>query len=327
MIKYIKNNYKFILILITLVTLFSIRFPYYIDAPGGISNMQEKIEIEGFENKGTFNIAYIREYRATIPTLLISLFNKNWDVIKQEEILLENEGVSDYNTRDKLFMDESISNAIYVAFTKASKNIKILNSNSVVVYIDKNSDTDLKVGDIILAIDEIQINSKEDITKIIENSDIGDKLSIKVENNNKEYIRYSKIIELESEKRLGILLVTLNEYETKPAIKVNIDENESGSSGGLIAALTIYNNLVEEDITKGLTIVGTGTIDINGNVGSIGGVSYKLKSAEASGADLFLVPNGENYEEAIKIKKEKNYKIDIIGVNSFDDALEYLERM
>ena len=45
-------------------------------------------------------------------------------------------------------------------------------------------------------------------------------------------------------------------------------------------ALEIYNELIEEDLTKGYTIAGTGTLDINGDVGSISGIKYKLKSAE-----------------------------------------------
>lgn len=323
--KYIKQNYKFIVVLISIVLLMSIRFPYYIDAPGGISDMNNKIEIDGYESKGSFNVAYVKEYRATIPTLIISLFNKHWDIIKEKEVLLENESTEDYNTRDKLFMDEAISNAIYVAYTYANKNIEILNNNSTVIYIDKLSNTNLKVGDSILEIENIKINNKEDIATIIEDYNIGVKLNIKVKNNNKEYNRYAKVIELEGEKKLGLLLVTLNEYDLDPNIKINLDDNESGSSAGLIAALTIYNNLVKEDITKGLKIVGTGTIDMNGNVGTIGGVSYKLKSAEAENADLFLVPLGENYEEAVKIKKEKKYKIEIVGIKTFEEALNYLQ--
>ena len=324
---YIKNNYKFILILITIVLLFNIRFPYYVNAPGGINNMQDKLEIDGYESKGEFNIAYVREYKSTIPTLFISLFNKNWEIIKQEDVLLDNESINNYNKRDKLFMEESISNAIYVAYTKADKEIEIINNESVVLYIDKKADTDLLVGDVILEIEGKKVNNKEDISEIIQNYNIGDELNIKVKNKDKEYERFIKLIELEKEKKIGIFLVTLNKYKTTPNIKVNIGENESGSSGGLIAALTIYNNLVEEDITKGLTIVGTGTIDINGNVGSIGGISYKLKSAEVSGADLFLVPSGDNYKEAIKIKKEKGYKIDIVSIKNFDDALNYLNNL
>ena len=325
--KYIKNNYKFILVLIFTILIFSIRFPYYIDAPGGISNMQDKIEIDGYKSKGSFNITYIKEYRATIPTFFLSLLNKDWDVIKNEEVLLENESVKDYIKRDKLFMDESISNAIYVAYTKANKEIEILNTEISVLYIDKKANTNLKVGDVILEIIGTKINNKDEIPVLYEDYDIGEKINIKVKSNNKEYNRYVKLIEMDNEKKLGILIVSLNKYKTNPNIKINIDKNESGSSGGLMTALTIYNNLVKQDITHGLTIVGTGTIDIDGNVGSIGGVNYKLKSAEASGADIFFVPNGENYKEAIKLKKEKNYKIEIVGVDTFDDALEYLERI
>ena len=325
MIKYIKDNYKFLIVLFILMILFSIRFPYYIDAPGGISNMQDKIEIDGYKSKGSFNITYIKEYRATIPTLLISLFNKNWDVIKQEDILLENESILDYSNRDKLFMEESISNATYVAYVKANKEIEILNSKSVVLYIDKQANTNLKVGDEVLSIENKKINNKNDISNIVKNYNIGDKLNVRVKNKDKEYDRFIEIVEIEKEKKIGILVVTLNEYKTNPNINIKIEEDESGSSAGLIAALTIYNNLVKEDITHGLKIVGTGTIDINGNVGSIGGVSYKLKSAEAEKSDLFLVPNGENYEEAIKIKKEKDYKIKIVGIDTFEDVLEYLK--
>ena len=129
------------------------------------------------------------------------------------------------------------------------------------------------------------------------------KLNIKVKNNNKEYNRYAKVIEYEGEKKLGVILTTINEYKTNPSVKINIDANESGSSGGLIMALAIYNKLVKEDITKGLTIVGTGTIDEYGNIGTIGGIKYKLKNAESKNADLFLVPKGENYDEAINYLK------------------------
>ena len=95
----------------------------------------------------------------------------------------------------------------------------------------------------------------------------------------------------------------------------------------MIAALTIYNALIKEDITKGLTIVGTGTIDLNGNIGSIGGIEYKLRSAVKSKAKLFIVPIGENYHEAIKLKNKYNYDIDIIGVSTFDEVLEYLSNI
>ena len=88
--------------------------------------------------------------------------------------------------------------------------------------------------------------------------------------------------------------------------------------------LSIYNKLTEEDITKGRKIVGTGTIDEEGNVGEIGGVKYKIMGAVSAKADLFLVPVG-NYEEAVSFAKEKGYDIPIIPVATFDEALQALE--
>ena len=67
--------------------------------------------------------------------------------------------------------------------------------------------------------------------------------------------------------------------------------------------------------------------DINGNVGEISGIKYKLIGAVNKHADIFLVPEGENYEEAKKVKKEKGYDIDLVPVETFDEALKYLKNM
>ena len=88
-------------------------------------------------------------------------------------------------------------------------------------------------------------------------------------------------------------------------------------------SLAIYNALVEDDITKGRIIVGTGTIDIDGNVGAIDGVKYKILGAVKNDANLFLCPM-DNYEEAMKIKDKFDLDIEIYGVNTIDEALNYL---
>ncbi len=320
----LKKNYKFILFLIILFVLLNVHFPYYIDAPGGISNIENKIEISGYESKGSFNLAYVKEYRATIPTLMISLFNKDWNIFKMDEILLDNETDETYTLRDKVFMKESVSNAILTAYKKANKDIKIISNKIVVTYVVDGSNTNIITGDEILSINGQNVSSLDDISSIINENNVGDKLNIKVSNNDQVFDKYAYIFLSDDNKKLGLLLNELNEYETNPKINVKIAENESGSSGGLMMSLAIYNALVSEDITKGKTIVGTGTIDKNGNVGAIGGVEYKIKGAVKSKADLFIVPN-ENLDEALKVKKKYNYKIKIVGVGTFDEALNYLK--
>ena len=84
--------------------------------------------------------------------------------------------------------------------------------------------------------------------------------------------------------------------------------------------------LTNKDITHARKIVGTGTIDSEGNVGEIDGVPFKLKGAVKAHADIFLAPAGKNYDEAIKLAKENNYKIKIYSVSTFDEALNILEQ-
>ena len=92
-----------------------------------------------------------------------------------------------------------------------------------------------------------------------------------------------------------------------------------------MTALTIYNYLVKEDITGGLDIAGTGTIEPDGSVGEISGIKYKLAGVVKEKMDIFIVPAGENYKEALKEKEKHNYDIKIVPVSTFEEALTYLE--
>ena len=145
--------------------------------------------------------------------------------------------------------------------------------------------------------------------------------------NKKEYDREAKVIELDDSKKIGLIIDEVITYKTSKNIKFNFKNSEGGPSGGFMMSLALYDYLIEEDLSKGLKISGTGTIDIDGNVGTIGGVKYKLKGAVTNNSDIFFVPSGENYEEAIKLKEKYNYKIDIVGVSTLDDAIKYLEKI
>ena len=79
-------------------------------------------------------------------------------------------------------------------------------------------------------------------------------------------------------------------------------------------ALSIYNQLTDFDLTNGLKIAGTGTISEDGSVGEISG---------ENDADIFLVPK-ENYIEAKEVKKINGYKMQLVSVETFSDAIKFL---
>jgi PDZ domain-containing protein len=107
-------------------------------------------------------------------------------------------------------------------------------------------------------------------------------------------------------------------------MRYHYEKNESGSSGGLMLSLSMYNSLVEEDITKGMRIAGTGTIEYDGSVGEIAGVKYKIMGASDKNVDLFIVPRA-NYEEAKQVIEENHYNIKLMIADTFEQVLNDLK--
>ena len=322
--EFIVLNYKFLIIWGIIIFLFFYELPYVIYTPGGVVNLENRISVtDGYESSGSLNMSYVSLVKGTLPMILLSYVIPNWDLIPQEEITREDETVDELLELEKLYMESSINNAIILAYNKANKNIKIKNEVNNIIYIADEADTDLKMYDKLISVDDIKINSVNELKEYVNTKNKDDIVKFKVIRNSKEKECSATIYETSDGLKVGISFLTTYEIETEPEIEVLTKSSESGSSGGLMLSLAIYNALVEEDITKGRIIVGTGTIDIDGNVGAIDGVKYKILGAVKNDANLFLCPM-DNYEEAMKIKDEFDLDIEIYGVNTFDEALNYL---
>lgn len=98
------------------------------------------------------------------------------------------------------------------------------------------------------------------------------------------------------------------------------DTRIGGPSAGMMAAITVYDLLSEEDLIAGRTVHGTGSVGPSGQVGAVGGVPEKVRSAAADGADLVLVPEPQ-LEAARRAAPEG---IEVIGVATIEDAIEAL---
>lgn len=328
-IKFIKENYKILLVYIILFIVLTFRLPYYIYVGGGTINVNSRISIQNeTTSKGSFNLAYVSEVKTTIPTLILSRLFSSWDVVKVDELTLgDNESEKDVLVRDKLYLNDANQNAIKVAYEKAGKTFKVTSIDLIIAYIREDSKTDMKVGDIVLEIDGIKVKDFDNLGNLIRKHEINDKINFVVMRDKKEVECYAILQEINDTKVVGISFMQDFNYETDPKIELKFKSSESGPSGGLMTAISIYDKLVDDDLTKGLKIVGTGTINSDGTVGSIGGVKYKLKGAVRSKADVFIVPNEENYDEVMKIMKKEKYKIKILGVSTFDEAIKKINEL
>lgn len=323
--KYIGINLYELIFLIIFVVFCFYDTGYTIYKPGGIVNVDSRITGDNLnETNGSFNMAYVSAMKGKTPIYLISKFMPNWEIVKNSDMLPNNETIEDMNTQDKLDYQEAMSNAKYVAFNKANVKYNIDKENYIVYYLTDQNDSNLKIGDEIISYDDIEFKDMNSFKEYIKNKKINEKVKIKYQRNNKVLETESTIYEKDNAKYVGISVISVLDISSDYNLKISQKSSESGPSGGLIMSLSIYNALTKDDITKGRKIVGTGTIDKEGNVGEIGGINYKLASAVKEKADIFICPN-DNYDKVKELVDKYNYKITIINVSTFDEAIEKLK--
>lgn len=321
---FIVENYKFLLVWAVIIFLFFYELPFVIYTPGGIVNLESRIEVSSsHETSGSLNMSYVSLVKGTLPMIILSYIIPNWDLVNKSEITVEDESVDELLELERLYMQSSIDNATILAYAKANKELNITREVNNIVYISPDANTDIEVYDELLKVDDKTVNTVEELKKIVNSHKEGDKIDILVKRDGKTRNCTATVYNSSAGLKVGLSFLTTYEYETDPEISVSTKASESGSSGGLMLSLAIYNAISSDDITKGRTIVGTGTIDIAGNVGPIDGVKYKILGAVKSDADIFLCPT-ENYEEAMEVKEDFDLDIVIHSVATFDEALAYL---
>ena len=234
------------------------------------------------------------------------------------------------NKRDRVSYEYGISSATYVAYTAAEIEPNITSSEGGIYYIFEGARTDLKIGDRILKYDNKDYTN-EGFFNYIKEKKIDEKIEFDILRDNKEIKAYAIVSDIkdsliEEYQGIGVLVFTINKYQNKPDVYFSIKPNELGSSGSLMLTLGLYDALVKEDITKGLKIAGTGSIEVDGRVSEIAGVKYKIMGAVKNKCDVFLVPE-ENYEEALEVVKKRHYKIKLISVSTFDEAIKELDKL
>lgn len=323
--EFIKEEWKFLVFLVCFYFVMTYELPFVIYTPGGSINMSERINGDNLYNEeGSISTTYVSMVKARLPFLGLSYIIPDWDIKDVGDVTYDNESLKETLAIDKIYMEEAISNATYVAYTSSSIDFNITKTFNKVTYVSGEAKTNLRHGDIVLSIDNAVINSLKDLQDYVSTKNIGDVVNIKYLRNNKEYIDNATLIDIGGKPKVGVGVATIHEFDSKYNISIKTKNSEAGPSGGLMTTLAIYNQITEYDLTKGKTIMGTGTIEKDGTVGAIGGVKYKLIGAVKNHADVFICPV-ENYDEAIKTKNEKKYDIIILGVSNFNEALDKIE--
>lgn len=334
-----KKIYIGSLILITFILIGGMYYslPYYVSKPGMAKELGPIITVEdGYKDEGNFMLTTVRMGRANIYSYLEAKLRKYEEIYPLEKILYKKETEEEYNARQLHLMEGSKLNAIEVAYRKAGLPVDYKYKGIYVVQVVPGMPAEgkLQPGDRIFKVDGHQFPSSEKFIEYVGKKHAGDDITLTYLRNKKTNtvtLSLKPFKEDSTKIGIGISLVDDKEIIVDPKVKVKTDEI-GGPSAGFMFSLEIYNQLTSEDLTKGYQIAGTGTIDEEGNVGPIGGIEQKIVAADKAGAEIFLAPNekgakNSNYQDALKTARDIHTKMKIIPIDTFDEAVQYLEKL
>jgi len=286
--------------------------PYVRLVPGPVSDTlgrdhgSELITIKGHAvapTKGRIYLVTVGEYggpgkNLSAADVLSGWWNSTDAVVPVRVLYPPEETAKEAAQQDAADMDQSQEDAKIAALRylgyQLNPGVDVASLTDVKAVTGK-----LQVHDIIVAVDSANVTSSQQLLDVLKTHKVGDQITLHVNRNGTTkdvVVALQAPREGSSAPSIGISVV---DSFTKP-FEIDIDLNDvGGPSAGMAFALGIIDKLSDGNLTGGMTIAGTGTIDADGNVGPIGGVQQKMAGARKAGATVFLVPK-DNCAEALK---------------------------
>ena len=311
------------------IAAWQITIPYYALSPGPVEEVDDLIEIPDqsvFDSSGGLLMLTVSLQEVNVFEYAQGLVDPAIDLVEREIIRPADVSPDEFRRENRRAMDDSKETAIAVALGYLGYDVTLTGEGVYVAAVLESTPAHgvLQAGDVITEVNGEPVTIRDDGIGEINKNAIGDTISLLVD-------REGEILDLQvtlvehteapGQPMVGFQAQTYNEELILP-FDVDIDtQNIGGPSAGLMYALTIVDLLTEDDLTHGQVIAGTGTINSQGEVGTIGGVRQKAVAAEAAGATIMLVPAG-NYEEALSAPTES---IQLIPVATLEEAIEALD--
>jgi PDZ domain-containing protein len=219
----------------------------------------------------------------------------------------------------KEFQD-SQSNAEVAALRHLGFPIKVLAQE---VVAGSPADKVLAAGDRLLNVNGKQITQEDDVRAALAGTKAGQTISITFQHGT-DAPRTSELAlgpNPDPKQPQGFMgLQPIDRADVPFDVKVSL-QDVGGPSAGLMFALAIVDRLTPGEMVAGEHVAGTGEIDEKGNVGAIGGISFKVVGAREAGATVFLTPEQNCAEAAAAVPDG----LKLVKVSNLDSALTALD--
>ena len=183
------------------------------------------------------------------------------------------------------------------------------------------ADGDLQVGDVIVGANGEKIRHGR-APAAFEDVEPGESVELTVEREDKpvELVVGTRAAEDDPERAvMGVQVENAEDFDFPLDIEIDAG-GIGGPSAGLAFALDIVDELGDEDLDRGRTVVATGELDLDGNVHAIGGVKQKAIGARDAGRGHLPRPRRQLRGGA----GTPSTGLRVVAVSTFDEALAAL---
>lgn len=304
---------------------------FYRVAPGSVIDTAPLVMVEEdryFPADGRVLLTTVSFGKATLLEAIAGWLDPTVDVVR-ESVVAPDVDEDELREINLGMMQDSKQAAIAVAFEALGFDAITGHGAEVLEVIPGTpAESLLDVGEAIVAVDGVDTLVHIDAVQALATKQPGDTVTLTVEPAGGGTPREVEATLGENPERPGrpFLGVSLGTRGLELALPFEVDvrsDEIGGPSAGLAFTLEIIDVLTEGELTGGRTVAATGTIELDGSVGEVGGVAQKTAVVRASGADVFLVPAGE----VERARRHAGDDLEIVAVEDLDDALAALARL
>jgi Lon-like protease len=303
-----------------------------LDAPGVALSVESMVNVPAqyrHLHKGTFILTTVISHAPILAgEWFVGKFDPAMVILPPEVVVPQNTTPQEQAKQDYQMLDDSEATAITVGLRLAGYQTQMVGKGARVVSILPGSHANgiLNLGDVVTGLNGTPIQTTSDLIEQVQAQSASGSVRLEVERNQTPMevtIPLMAPTSASDSPKIGIAITSAGfDYKTPFPVSIVTQKINGGPSAGLMFTLTVYNMLTPDDLTRGLRIAGTGTINLDGTVGPIGGVQQKVAAAEQVGAVYFLCP-ADNYVDAISVAKT----IKVIKIATAQQAIDFLHSL
>lgn len=319
-----------------------IKVPYSEMSPGptyntlGTQNGKQVITISGrttFPTSGNLNMTTVEvtsaDYTLNLVEAVTGWLRHDQAVIPHSNLYPDNQTEKQAEAQNAEEFSASQDSAKAAALTQLGIPV---GTEVVVSAVVEGSPSvgKLHAGDVIVAVDGTKVTNPNQVATLVTKHQPGQNVVFTVIPPGKTSSDLQQVtITTAKNPDTGKAMVGIQpgtEHTFPFGIDINLGD-VGGPSAGLMFSLGIVDKLQSTDLTGGKFVAGTGTIDADGTVGPIGGISMKIIAARNAGAQYFFTPSSNCAEAAadtpsglrlIKVDKLSQAVTDLADIRSGD---------